>query len=148
MEKTRGKHWRLCGPALVGVASALAANRTAAQGIAPVVSKIDGSLWAAECVALPQADLACNSNALRVGRPGGILREGKFTILLVDGRLLAAPCEGSATVPARVQATGRLHASGAALTPVQIERWCGGDWQAVDLPYSGTAAQGAGGGDE
>jgi hypothetical protein len=83
-----------------------------------------------------------------MGRPGGILREGSFSVLLVDGRLLATPCEGSTTWSSRVRVTGQLHANGAAMTPVQIERWCDNAWQVSDLPFSGTVAEGAGGGDE
>src|SRR5258708_7044480 len=69
------------------------------------VDKVEGELWAADC--LVNADEAiCTRQALQKGEPGGVLNNGKFTVLLVDGRVLAGSCD-LAKGSARIRATGK-----------------------------------------
>jgi hypothetical protein len=139
----RQLHW-LALAAVVTAAGAAAADELA-PSLAPDI--VEGAAWAAECVATPGATAACNGPALASGKPGGILHDGGFTMLLIDGRILAATCATS-DGGGRLRATGLAHDAGAAFTPVRLYQDCGVGWVAVDLPHAGVAGGGAVGGDE
>ncbi len=85
--------------------------------------------------------------ALNNGLPGGVVANGKFIVLLVDGRVLgklqAALAEDSNAI--RVQ--GIMHDGGRSLTPGRIEYRSAGNWRPFDLPVSGTLATEVSGGD-
>jgi hypothetical protein len=108
-----------------------------APGLAP--DTVDGDLWAAECLAAPQATADCNRRALQEGKPGGLLiAPGRFTLLLLDGRILRHSCPQLGLPPSRMRARGFLHKDGRAMSVVQLLALCGKSWQSVNLPYSGT----------
>jgi hypothetical protein len=89
-----------------------------------------------------------DSSALARGMPGGILAGNTFTLLLVDGRLLARMRDARLRGSIRVRATGLRHDQGRALTPFKIEYLEGERWAVFDLPLSGSAGPSAVRGDE
>lgn len=109
-----------------------------------------GTVWAAECLALPRPSPDCNRRAMQAGKPVGVLEAGRFTVLLLDSRVLAglcaAPLPPSQPLPVLVQ--GLVHRQGLAMTVFQVSANCGSGYQVVDLPYSGVSIPGAEGGDE
>ena len=131
---------------LLLTSSPTAAREWTARQLAP--DRVEGRLWAAECVGTAGADSRCTLAALRAGKPGGILTEHGFTLLLVDGRVLLRTCVDEKREPVRLRASGVLHASGFAMTVFRLEQDCGAGFSTVDLPHSGVAGDGAIGGDE
>jgi len=106
---------------------------------------LEGALAAAACLgAAPAA--ACSQRALAAGQPGGIRVGRQFTVLLIDGRILARTCAASGT--GQLRAAGVLHRRGVAMSVVGLEQNCGRGWVTVDLPHTGTLVDGALGGDE
>lgn len=120
------------------------ANLPAAPDLAPQTE--EGDLWAAECVATFGSDRRCTERALSAGKPGGILQAGRFVLLLLDGRILAQSCSGPP--PARVRASGVLHQGSRAMTVFSLSALCEGNWQVVDLPFSGIQGNGTESGNE
>jgi hypothetical protein len=108
---------------------------------------VEGTLWAAECLALPVPAEACNLQALSAAKPGGVLAAKGFTLLLLDSRLLLRTCVAQHG-QGRLRASGLLHEGSTAMTVFRLEEDCGAGWQVVDLPYSGVSGGGAEGGDE
>ena len=108
----------------------------------------EGALWAAECVATPKARTECNGPALSEGKPGGLLTNDRFTLLLIDGRILARTCAALSGKSGRLKAAGFAHADRGAMTVFRLEEDCGEGWKVVDLPHSGATGGGAEGGDE
>lgn len=106
---------------------------------------IEGPLIAATCVD-SRSIAACNQHALSAGQPGGVVAGRQFTMLLIDGRILARTC--AASTKGRLRASGILHRGGFAMSVFRLEQDCGSGWAIVDLPHTGTLADGPGGGDE
>lgn len=120
--------------------------QAAASSAHSKVDRVEGELWAADCL-VTSARADCTRNALQKGEPAGVFAKGKFTMLLVDGRILARACDMDQG-KARIRAFGKLHAAGQAMTPLSIEAWCADEWRPLALPQSGTTTDSAGGGDE
>lgn len=120
-----------------------AAGQPLRSDVAPDV--IEGTLVAAACVDSKQIS-ACNQHTLVTGQPAGLMMERRFTMLLIDGRILAQTC--TISTPGKLRISGILHRGGLAMSVFRIEQNCGQGWTVVDLPHTGTLAQGAGGGDE
>ena len=108
---------------------------------------LEGSVWAAECVATPEAKQDCSGPALQAGKPGGLLDGERFTVLLIDGSILARTC-AAGSAGGRLRAAGIHHRDGDAMSVFRLEEDCGNGWRVVDLPHSGVSAGGAAGGDE
>lgn len=124
----------------LGGAAAAALNRDLAPDV------VEGTLAAAECLVSGDQMRACNQRVLAAGQPGGVLAAQRFTMLLLDGRILAGTCAG--TGAGRLRASGVLHQRGAAMSIFRLEQNCGQGWRTVDVPHAGTLAVGAAGGDE
>jgi hypothetical protein len=129
-------------PLLVVAGGAAAAALS--KDLAPDV--IEGTLAAAECIVTGDPLPVCNHRALSAGQPGGVLAGQQFTVLLIDGRILARTCVAAGS--GRLRASGILHQSGGAMSLVRLEQNCGQGWHIVDVPHAGTLAEGAAGGDE
>ncbi len=89
-----------------------------------------------------------DDEALVHGLPGGILTGDQFTLLLVDGRLLARLRRARPKGPIRIRATGLRHDEGRCLTPLKLEYQEGDRWIVFDLPLSGSAGPASLRGDE
>jgi hypothetical protein len=89
-----------------------------------------------------------DDEALARGLPAGILAGEKFTLLLVDGRLLARLPHNRPGGPIRIRATGLRHDEGRCLTPLKLEYQDGDRWIVFDLPLSGSAGPASLRGDE
>ena len=129
-------------PLLVAVGAA--GGETLNKYLAPDV--IAGTLAAAECIGSGDRTPACNQHALAAGQPGGILDGNRFTVLLVDGRILGHTCV--AGDGGRLRAFGLLHQKGFAMSLFRLEQDCGQGWTIVDVPHASTLVDGAVGGDE
>lgn len=127
--------------------SVVATGRAHGQPLAKELASdvIEGTLVAAACVE-PGQVARCNQRALASGQPGGLLVGRLFTVLLIDGHILAQTC--AASTAGRLRASGILHRREGAMSVFRLEQNCGRGWVAVDLPHTGTLADGAGGGDE
>jgi hypothetical protein len=130
--------------AVVLATAGVAAGETLTQDLAPDV--IEGRLAAAACVGADDQTAACHQRALAAGQPGGVLDGPRFTVLLIDGRILARTCAVGAV--GRLRASGVFHQDGFAMSVFRLEQDCGQGWAIVDLPHAGTLADGAAGGDE
>lgn len=126
------------------VVAGVATGETFTRDLAPDV--VEGPLRAAECLGAADQASACSRRALEVGKPGGVLDGQRFTVLLVDGRVLHRTC--AAGGEGRLRASGVLYRDGFAMSLFRLEEDCGQGWTAVDLPHTGTLAEGAAGGDE
>jgi hypothetical protein len=129
---------------LLLVAVGAAAGEPFTRDLAPDV--VEGPVRAAECVGSGDQTPACTQRALTAGQPGGILDGQRFTVLLVDGRILARTC--AAGSGGRLRASGVLHQNGFEMSLARLEQDCGQGWFTVDVPHAGTLAEGAAGGDE
>jgi len=126
------------------VAAGDAGADTLPRDLAPDV--VEGALAAATCIGSGDQTLRCQERALAAGHPGGIRDGQRFTMLLVDARILGRTC--AARSGGRLRASGVLHRGGVAMSLLRLEQDCGRGWTVVDLPHTGTAADGAEGGDE
>jgi len=135
---------RLLGGLPLLVAIGVAAGDTFTRDLAPDV--IEGTLRAAECLGTGDQTPACNRRALGAGQPGGVLDGQRFTVLLIDGRVLDRTCAAGAG--GRLRASGVLHREGFEMSVFRLEQDCGQGWTPVDLPHTGTLVDGALGGDE
>jgi len=122
----------------------IAAGDPLSQDLAP--DRIEGTLAAAVCVGSGDRTPGCVQRALAAGQPGGIRDDRRFTMLLVDGRILGRTCAARGT--GRLRASGVLHRGGVAMSLFRLEQDCGQGWTVVDLPHTGTVVSGAAGGDE
>ncbi|HEX2691699.1 MAG TPA: hypothetical protein VHN14_34050 [Kofleriaceae bacterium] len=125
-------------------AAGSAAGDPLPRGLAPDI--VEGALVAATCLGSGDRTQGCQERALAAGQPGGIRDGQRFTMLLVDGRILGRTC--AARTAGRLRAFGVLHRGGVAMSLFRLEHDCGRGWTIVDLPHTGTAADGAAGGDE
>jgi hypothetical protein len=85
---------------------------------------------------------------VEAGEPGGVWADGRFVLLLVDGRVLARLGAALPDPAAPVRVRGIVHDNGRAVTPVRIEYRSAGGWVVFDLPRSGTLAPAVLEGDE
>jgi len=106
---------------------------------------VEGTIGAATCLGSKE-QATCNVRALSAGQPGGLVVGRQFIMLLIDARILGRSCAVATT--GRLRASGVLHRRGLAMSVFRLEQDCGHGWIAVDLPYTGSLAEGAGGGDE
>jgi hypothetical protein len=141
--------WRgpgaIAGLLLLGVIGGHANADRPPPELAPDV--VEGALWATQCIGVERADQSCNARALAAADPGGLLSDGRYTLLLLDSRVLLRSCAARQS-SARVRARGLLHDRGRAMTVFYLEEKCDQDWRPVALPYSGISGAGAEGGDE
>lgn len=126
----------LTGAALLAVwSSAAAAQDALPADLAP--HAVEGDLWAADCLGQAPVARDCNRRALQSGKPGGLLAaRGAFTLLLLDGRVLAHGCTGQP--PTRLRARGLLVLERRALYVFRLQALCGERWQVMNLPYGGS----------
>jgi hypothetical protein len=136
--------FRLLAAAPVLVVVGAATAEALSKELAPDV--VEGTLAAAECVVSGDQMPVCNQRVLAAGQPGGVLLGQRFTMLLVDGRILARTC--AVTGSGQLRASGVLHQEGATMSLFRLEQNCGQGWRIVDVPHAGTLVEGAAGGDE
>ena len=135
---------RIAAAMLVSAAAGGAAAESLVKELAP--DSMEGVLGAAACVVSGDRTASCSARALAAGQPGGITDEHGFTMLMVDGRVLARSCAVGGR--GRVRASGVRHDGGFAMSLYRLEEDCGHGWTTVDLPHTGTLASGPAGGDE
>ncbi|TMQ02382.1 MAG: hypothetical protein E6J91_52270 [Deltaproteobacteria bacterium] len=99
----------------------IAAGDPLSQDLAP--DRIEGTLAAAVCVGSGDRTPGCVQRALAAGQPGGIRDDRRFTMLLVDGRILGRTCAARGT--GRLRASGVLHRGGVAMSLFRLEQDCG-----------------------
>jgi hypothetical protein len=114
---------------------------------------LEGELRAAstlfgETKTIEPRDFQADTQSLTRGLPGGILTSKGFTMLLVDGRVLAKLRDVQRPGENAVRVYGILHDEGRSLTPFRIEYRDDRQWITFDLPTSGTLAPGVLGGDD
>jgi hypothetical protein len=86
----------------------------------------------------PESQEDLDMEALERGSPGGIVVDEHFSLILVDGRVLARLRAAQVGRINRIRVSGLLHDDCQSITPLRIEYLSGGRWIVFDLPISGT----------